>query len=418
MKILMLSWELPPAYVGGVGMVCAEIVKELSKYEDISIEYAMPYGPKQLLPFSNNCEVIGVQHEKVSKNLSTTKIPSLLSCYQSSSQYLNAYNEFLNFEESRHKGPNEMYGSNILQEVELYAQRIVKRYANEEFDVIHAHDWTTMKAAILLKQLTGKKIIFHVHITEFDKTGNNGGHQSIIELEKEGFYHADIIVAVSQYVKSQLVNRYGVDECKIKVIYNARVDDLVKNLARVDLFNNSNKTVLFMGRMTLQKGPEYFLRAAKRVLEFREDVNFVVAGGGDMLEQMIELSCELGISNNVYFHGRAFSRTDAQRYFSGGDVFVMPSVSEPFGVVPYEAIFQGIPVIISKQSGISEVLQNAFKVDFWDIEDIAHKVLGLLEYPQMHSCMKKNGEIEIISHNWEEPVKQLNDVYYSCKTNK
>ncbi len=416
MKVLMLSWELPPAIVGGVGMVCAEICRELSKYKDIEIEYAMPYGPMQYLPFSSNCNVIGVQHEEISsKSLKISKIPTLLSCYQTPDEYLDKYsNLFKNIKEGMYKTPKQLYGENILQEVELYAHRILQKYKNHNFDVIHAHDWTTMKAAILLKQLTGVKIIYHVHITEYDKTGNSGGHQEIINLEKYGFDNADSIVAVSNYVKSQLVNKYQVNPNKIQVVYNAMISDLVKSLTKTKILRDK-KSVLFMGRMTLQKGPEYFLKAAKKVLDYKKDVNFIVAGGGDMLNQMIELACELEISDNVYFHGGAYSRIEADKYYSSGDVFVMPSVSEPFGVVPYEAIVKGTPVVISKQSGISEVLQNALKVDFWDTDEMAHQILALLEYPAMHQCLQENGYKEIDSHTWEKPVQQLIELYGKFK---
>ena len=417
MKVLMLSWELPPAIVGGVGMVCAEIVKELSNYNNIQIEYAMPYGPTNFLPFSKNCNVIGVQHQKIKKkNINISQIPTLLSCYQSPTEYLTKYNETIgiNIQEGIYKTPKEMYGSNILQEVELYAQRIANKYKDEDFDVIHAHDWTTMKAAILLKQLTGKKIIFHVHITEYDKTGNQGGHQKIIDIEKEAFKHADKIVAVSNYVRQQLLEKYEAEDSKIEVVYNAKIGDLVKSLTKDELFEGK-KTVLFMGRMTLQKGPEYFLKAAKKVLEYRQDICFVVAGGGDMLEQMIELACHLGISEHIYFHGGSYTRDEAERFYSAGDVFVMPSVSEPFGVVPYEAIVKGTPVVISKQSGISEILQNALKVDFWDTDEMAHQILALIEYPALHHCIKKNGFEEIDSHTWEKPVSQLVNIYDNLK---
>ena len=415
MRVLMLSWELPPSFAGGVGMVCAEICKELSNYDDIEIQYAMPYGPKNTSKFSSNCNVQGVQFEEINfSNIYITKIPTLLGCYQTPHEYEVTYEEFLNSSVGEFKTSKEIYGENILQEVELYARRIVKKFQNQHFDVIHAHDWTTIRAAIELKKKTGIPIIFHVHITEFDKTGNQGGHPEIMKIEKEGFEQADIIVAVSNYVKHQLISKYNVNPQKIRVVYNAKISDLVKSKSKNQLFENK-KTVLFMGRMTLQKGPEYFLRAAKKVLEYRDDVIFVIAGGGDMLQRVIELSYELGINNNVYFHGGAYTRVEAERYYSSSDVFVMPSVSEPFGVVPYEAIVKGTPTIISKQSGISEVLKHAFKVDFWDTDEIAHKILALLEYEPLHNYLSNNAFEEVDSHTWDKSVREIVSLYSLIK---
>lgn len=413
MKVLMLSWELPPAIVGGVGMVCAEICKELSNYEDIYIEYAMPYGPQHYMPFSSNCKVIGVQHQTIEyKNIKFRKIPTLLSCYQTSQEYTQRYEEVSKINSGEYKSPKQIYGANLLQEVELYSRRIVAMYKNASFDVIHAHDWTTMKAAIELKKVTGIPVIFHVHITEYDKTGNCGGHPEIIAIEKYALEHADSIVAVSNYVKKQLLEKYAAPEHKITVIHNAMIGDLVKSMTKQQLFPGK-KTVLFMGRMTLQKGPEYFLRAAKKVLEFRDDIRFVVAGGGDQLQAMISLAQHLGISEQVYFHGGAYTRVEAERYYTSSDVFVMPSVSEPFGVVPYEAIVKGTPTIISKQSGISEVLNHTLKVDFWDIDEMAHKILALIDYTPLHTCIQEFAYNEIDKHTWDKSVSKIVNLYSS-----
>ncbi|MFP4402564.1 MAG: glycosyltransferase family 4 protein [Candidatus Nanoarchaeia archaeon] len=413
----MLSWELPPTIVGGVGMVCAEICKGLCKYDNLTIEYAMPYGPQEHMNFSSNCKVIGVQHQKVNSQFSISHIPTLLSCYQTPEEYEDKYQKVIQIKPGGFKTPKELYGANILQEVQLYAQRVVEMYKDSSFDVIHAHDWTTMLAAIELKKITGIPVIYHVHITEYDKTGNNGGHPEIIEMEKYGLENADSIIAVSNYVKHQLLTRYQADESKIRVVHNAIISDLVKSMNRLTLFEDK-KVILFMGRMTLQKGPEYFLRAAKKALEFRQDLIFIMAGGGDMLNKMIDLSFELGINEHVFFHGGAYTRVEAERYYSSSDVFIMPSVSEPFGVVPYEAAVKGTPVIISKQSGISEVFNNSMKVDFWDIDEMAHKILCLLEYDVLHSCIRQNAYNEVDLHTWDNSIQLLVDTYSSIRAKK
>lgn len=413
MKVLMLGWEFPPYFAGGVGIACYELTKVLTEIDDIEIEYVMAYGPDEK-NISKNMKISSAN--KVApgiEKVTITKIPTTVYAYDNPLSYENRFKRILekaNQNKDTNKSVKEIYGQNIIEEVYLYAQRVASHFKDKDFDVIHAHDWTTVPAALLLKKLTGKPVIFHVHITELDKTGGLGGWDKVFEIEKQGFEQSDTLIAVSNFVKNRLLNDYKVDEKKIKVIHNGGISDLSPSLFSSSQLLPQSKIVLFAGRMTLQKGPEYFLRAAKKVLEHDPTVNFVLIGNGDLLTKMIDLSVELGISKNVFFHG-AYSRAEANEFFSRADIFVMPSVSEPFGIVPLEAVVKGTPTIISKQSGISEVLSNSLKVDFWDTNEMAHQILAYLYYPHLHSHIKESAFKELSNFDWRKPARKCYDAY-------
>ena len=409
----MLGWEFPPYFAGGVGIVCYELTKALDQIEkEINIEYVMAYGPKDKQN-SKKLKVTsaGTQEElELSNSIKITEVETYLSHYDSYDEYSQRMKTYT----KKHKLQSEndmiktIYGPNILKEVELYAQRVAKTCINKDFDVIHAHDWTTIPAAILLKKLTGKPIVLHVHITEYDKTGGEKGDPRILDIEQLGFEHADIIVPVSNFTKMRLLTSYNVDENKIKVIHNGGISDMNPTLERSE--NKNEKIVLFAGRITLQKGPEYFLRAAKRVLEVEPNTKFIMIGSGDMLPAMIELAQDLGISQSVLFHGK-YNRSEANHFFSVASCFVMPSVSEPFGIVPLEAVAKGTPAIISKQSGISEVLHHSLKVDFWDIDDMAHKILSLISYEPLNTHLREEAYNHFHKFSWEAPALEFYSLY-------
>lgn len=414
MKVLMLGWEFPPFFAGGVGIVCYELTKALTQYEDLEIEYVMAYGPenKQL---SNKLLINSANKAKtILENLSITKIDSLLYSYDGPIEYSHKFEKILEKQEPQgeFRSIKQIYGENLIEEVYLYSQRVLNHYRENNFHVIHAHDWTTVPAAILLKKETNKPFIFHVHITELDKTGGMGGWEEVFKIEKLGFEHADVLVTVSNYVKDRLVNDYGVNPNKIVVIHNGGISDLKPSLMNNSQFLTHSKMVLFAGRMTLQKGPRNFLLAAKRVLEYDPSILFTMIGSGDMLQEIIELSVELGISKNFFFHGK-YTRDEAEEFFSRADIFVMPSVSEPFGIVPLEAVVKGTPTIITKQSGISEVLANTLAVDFWDIDEMAHKILALLKYPTLHNHIRKSAFEELDNFCWRHPAKKVYNLYKS-----
>lgn len=417
MKVLMLGWEFPPFFAGGVGMVCAELTKAFSNINDLEVEYVMAYGPDEDRQ-NKNLKVTSVASKKYynfTKNININEIPTTIYAYDTCQNYLIRNKEYLMSLEtiaSKNKDIKQLYGKNLIQEVYLYAKRVAAIYKDRnDFDVIHAHDWTTVPAALYLKQLTGKPVVFHVHITELDKTGGVGGHEKVFEIEKQGFAGADILLAVSNFTKNRLINDYGVNPSKIRVVHNGGISDLSKSLYNQHNFLGNSKKVLFAGRVTTQKGPEYFIRAAQKVLDYIPNAQFIFAGGGDLYDDMVRLADDLGVASSIFFHGGAYSRIDAEKYYSVADVFVMPSVSEPFGVVPLEAIAKGTATIISKQSGVSEVLDHVFKVDFWDIDEMAHKIIALLKYDALHHEMKHNSYDTIDSHTWDKPANDIINIY-------
>lgn len=421
MKVLMLGWEFPPFFAGGVGMVCYELTKELSKRDNVEIEFIMPYGPKKKT-ITNNFLITGANYSKFDKNkVKFTSVQSMIYSYDSWASYDQRIQDF-KIKKTQNKlfsteeietcvMPKKLYGENLFEEIWLFAQRVVDLCKDKDFDVIHAHDWTTIPAAIKLSEITGKKVIFHVHITELDKTGGNGGDNRVFEIENYGFEKADSLVCVSEFTKNRLINNYGVNSNKIRVVHNGGVSDM--KAERV-LKNLNEKLVIFMGRLTTQKGIKFFIDAAKKVLEYEPNAKFVIAGTGDLYYPMIEYTKSLGIFDKFLFHG-FYTRDDADYLFGNANVFVMPSVSEPFGIVPLEAISKGTPTIISKQSGISEVMDNCFKVDFWDIEEMANKIISILRYPALSNNLSKNCFEEYEKFSWKKPVNELIQIYGELK---
>lgn len=300
-------------------------------------------------------------------------------------------------------GAGAMYRGDLVAEAERYARLVVALTRGEPFDVIHAHDWLTYPAGIALARVSGKPLVVHVHSTEFDRTGvnDNGGslNQRVYDIERRGMMSAIRVIAVSELTKNICTKRYGVPADKVDVVYNGISDSRLQP-GPADSIRSKDKIVLFLGRITLQKGPEYFIAAAKRVLEKVPEAKFIMAGAGDMEVRMIELAAELGIGHRVLFTG--FLRgNDVERIYRMADCYVMPSVSEPFGIAPLEAMRADVPVIISKQSGVSEVLTHALKVDFWDTDEIANKIVAVLRYPPLGQTLREHGSFELRKLTWE-----------------
>jgi glycosyltransferase involved in cell wall biosynthesis len=253
--------------------------------------------------------------------------------------------------------------------------------------------------------------VVHVHSTEFDRSGERV-NQAVYDIEREGMHAADAVVAVSGRTRQMCVERYGVAPQKVSVVYNA-VDpppEAGPDAAPEGRIKTGDKVVLFLGRITMQKGPEYFLAAAKKVLEKIPDVKFVMAGAGDMVHRMVELAAGLGIGHRVLFTG-FLSGEEVDRAFQRADLYVMPSVSEPFGITPLEALGHDVPVIISKQSGVSEVLSHVLKVDFWDIHELANKMIAVLRHGALHRLLRENGSQEVRRFSWLTAARQCVAVY-------
>jgi len=293
-------------------------------------------------------------------------------------------------------------------EVHRYAALAVELAKHEQFDIVHAHDWMTYPAGIAVAAFTGKPLIVHVHSTEFDRSGENV-NQTIYNIERQGMERASKVVTVSHYTRSTVINRYGISGDKVEVVYNGVERNGNWSLAETGI-KNDEKLVLFLGRITMQKGPEYFLHAAKKVLEVMDDVKFVMVGSGDMMNRSIEMAAELGIGHKVLFTG--FLRgEDVQKIYQMADLYVMPSVSEPFGIAPLEALNNDVPVIISKQSGVSEVLTHALKVDFWDTDEIANKMVAVLKYPPLQETLANHGNFEVRKLRWKDAAAKCAKIY-------
>ncbi len=411
MKILMLGWEFPPFFAGGVGMVCYELTKAMVELNDVSITYVMPFGPKNI---SNKYLNILVADNLISdKKITLRKIPSLMNAYMSEKDYEKKTRDFIRNKDGDieliHDNTLQLYGKDLISEVYNFAEKTKLIIKNENFDVIHAHDWQTIPAAIEAKRISGKPLIIHIHNTIYDRYLGMGGEKEK-EIELDGLHYADKIIAISYKVKDTLVNKYGIDPKKIEVIHNAKIG--LKSDVEIEMpeINKKYKIVLYAGRVTIQKGPDYFVEAAAKVLEHYPDVKFIMAGSGDLLNQLIHRVAELGISDKFIFHG-FYSREEGARFFEMADVFVMPSVSEPFGVVPLEAMLSNTPSIISKQSGCSEIISNVLKVDFWDVDMIANNIIALLNHKVLNNTMAKEGLNEINKLTWDKPAKRCVDLY-------
>jgi len=337
------------------------------------------------------------------------------------SSSLVAYGRYGNPRSARHAaakaGPPEEpcdgpspYGPNICEEVRRYATRVMKIADSEEFDVIHAHDWMTFPAGVALAAHSGRPLVVQVHSTEFDRSGEHV-NQYVYDIERQGMHAATRVIAVSNYTRNIVVNRYSVPPEKVDVVYNGiDFSDSAEVTAPPPSSSKSDKVVLFLGRITMQKGPEYFLYAAKRVLEKEKNVKFVMAGDGDRLYGTIDLAAWLGIGHKVFFT-RFLRGQDVARAYRMADLYVMPSVSEPFGIAPLEALRHNVPVLISKSSGIAEAFQNALKVDFWDINEMANKIVAVLRHPPLQETLRTNGRKEALTFRWEDSAARVNDVY-------
>ena len=300
------------------------------------------------------------------------------------------------------------YGSDLFGDAVRYARLVGALGMTERFDVIHAHDWLTYQAGLLIKQITGKPLICHIHATEFDRSGEHI-NQGVYDIERAGLNGADRVIAVSRLTKAIVHKRYGVADEKIDVVYNG-VAQSDAQPQRGSAIEQDEKIVLFLGRITMQKGPEYFIQAAKRVLEKHEKVKFVVAGSGDMAVRMIEHAASIGIGHKVLFTGFLRGR-DVDRVYQMADCYVMPSVSEPFGIAPLEAMRNDVPVIVSKQSGVSEVLTHCLKVDFWDTDEMANKIVAVLKYPPLGQTLREHGRFELRGLNWDGAAEKCVKVY-------
>jgi glycogen(starch) synthase len=426
MRILMFGWEFPPHVSGGLGTACFGITKALAGLGH-KIIFVIPKVLGEVgqshVEFISASEVsVKKKHRKafrVFKGLDIRLIDSYLKPYLSKSQYedlLRGHVVKLPAHEKRRSGTweslvleiSEHYGPNLIAEVVRYAKVAGAIAESQSFDVIHAHDWMTILAGLYAKEVSKKPLILHIHSLEFDRSGEHV-NKDIFYIERYGMVSADHIIAVSNYTKNLIVSRYGINPDKISVVHNAVSRTEAPNIYHVGR-SPDKKIVLFLGRITFQKGPDYFVEAAAKVLEKLPEVTFVMAGAGDMMARMIERVAELGIGKNFHFTG-FLQGTEVEQIFTMSDLYVMPSVSEPFGISPLEAMIYDIPVIISRQSGVSEILHHALMVDFWDVDDIANKIIAILRYPVLVAEIVERSRDELRNVRWEYAAEKIVEVY-------
>lgn len=399
----MFGWEFPPHNSGGLGVACEGLARALVA-ENTELVFVLP---RAISPAARGLRFL---FPRVGTNNTLRMVDTALVPYATAKEYLL----------SKKYLQGTIYGTDLFAEVLRYAARVRDIIAGETFDIIHAHDWLSFLAGVEAKRLSHRPLVVHVHATGFDQAGGATVDERVYAIEKIGFEEADAIIAVSQYTKNMLVTKYGVAPEKVRVVHNgvacgAPALPTAREIYRAPWKKNGSHMVLFVGRLTLQKGPDYFLRAARRVLDFCPDTFFVIAGSGDMEFQIVRQAAELGIADRVIFAGFARGEELRQLYASA-DLYVLPSVSEPFGITPLEALSHGTPVLISKQSGVSEVLSHALKVDFWDIEEMANKIVAVLRYPPLTRQLAVCGNSEARAQTWQKAARTCLDVYGRCVT--
>jgi glycogen synthase len=333
--------------------------------------------------------------------------PSLLSPYLNGGSYRKLY---LSAGKPFPEGA-AVYSPDLIAEVMRYGRAAGAIAEESSCDIIHAHDWMTVPAALNARRISGKPLVLHIHSLEYDRSGENVNPE-IRAIEREGLERADRIIAVSHRTRRMIEELYGADPGKIAVVYNAVTRAEADRIYRVERRGTprEEKVVLYLGRITFQKGPDYFIEAAALVLKALPEARFVMAGAGDMMRQMIELVGSRGIGNRFHFTG-FLQGEEIERIFSLSDLYVMPSVSEPFGISPLEAMLYDVPVIISRQSGVSEILKHALKVDFWDVRDIAGKIIAVLKHPVLAGEMAQKAREELRKIRWETAAERITEIY-------
>ena len=396
----MFGWEFPPNNSGGLGVACYGLTRALAQL-GTHVTFVLPArvdvdGAPVDVAFASEAflDVLGVD--------------TLVQAYISSEEYQTL--------RARYKA-DDRYGLNLYDEVARYGEkaRLLARSKAGEVDVVHAHDWLSFPAGMAAARELGVPFVAHVHATEFDRTGGNGINQHVYEIERAGAQAADVVISVSEFTKGNLVSHYGVEPEKVVPVHNGiDAQDYTPEKTATDrivrLKEHGYNIVLFVGRLTLQKGPDHFVAAAKRILEYEPDTKFVIAGSGDMESRLVTDIAREGLSHAFIFAGFVRGAQLAELY-KAADLYIMPSVSEPFGITPLESLINGTPVLISKQSGVSEVLKNALTVDFWDQDAIVDKAVAALRHNGLHRTLSREGKEEVHRHTWLAAAEKVSAVY-------
>jgi len=414
MKALMFGWEFPPHILGGLGTASYGLIKGMSRHKDIDITLVLP-------------KPWGDEDQSFLKIIAANKVPIVwqepdrkflkdsLEGRISSDEYYHFRNCIC--EDNRYIGTNGIgsvefsgrYPDNLLEEIRNYEAVAGVVCRSNNFDIIHSHDWLTYDAGVKAKQITGKPLVIHVHATDFDRSRGNV-NPTVYNIEKYGMDMADHIITVSNMTRDTVINKYHIDPRKVTTVHNA-VTPLSREILDIKSNNNTgDKIVTFLGRITMQKGPEFFVQAARQVLQRTPNVRFVMAGGGDKMAEMVDLASAYGIVDRFHFTGFLKGK-EVYEMLKSSDLYIMPSVSEPFGISPLEAMQCGVPTIVSKQSGCAEILSKVIKVDFWDIDAMADAIHSIVTNDAFAEYLKVEGKKEVDEIKWEYAGDKVINVY-------
>ncbi len=395
MRVLTFGWEFPPVKTGGLGVACQGLTRELCG-EGIEVLFVLPrtqqtQGSAQF------------RFADIDKNIKVREIESPLVPYQSSGTSFSYYDAVTK---------QKLFSRSLIEEVHRYAHQASVIASQEDFDIIHAHDWTSYLAGLAAKAVSGKPLVVHVHATSYDQAASDNVDPEIFAIEERAFREADRVIAVSQFTKNVIVQKHGANPDKVDVIHNGCDTHEPPRYQPVlaELKAQGKKIVLYHGRITIQKGVDYFVNAARRVVDVNPDVVFFISGSGDMERQIMHQVGAMALSRHVIFAGALWDE-ERDRMYQTADLVVMPSVSEPFGLVPLESIQQGTASLITKQSGVAEVLTHVLKVDFWDVEEMANKIVAALKYETMNGQLVREGKKEILKLSWHTAADKVKNLY-------
>lgn len=412
----MFGWEFPPHILGGLGTASYGLTKGMSLQDDMDILFVIPkpHGDEDqsFLKIIGACNTPVVRHD-----VSREKLQERFGGYMDPQLYYDLRDHI--YADFRYLNTNDIgciefsgrYPDNLLEEINNYSICAGVIARKEQFNIVHSHDWLTYPAGIHAKNVSGKPLVIHVHATDFDRSRGKVNPQ-VYSIEKNGMDYADKIICVSNLTRDTVINKYYQDPSKVVTVHNA-VEPVSKEVEEIaPLRNTKDKVITFLGRITMQKGPEYFVEAAYKVLQKTSNVRFVMAGSGDMKEAMIRLAARRGIADRFHFPG-FLKGLEVYEMLKTSDVYVMPSVSEPFGISPLEAMQVGVPTIISKQSGCAEILDNAIKTDYWDIDAMADAIYSVITYQGMYEYLKAEGKREVDEIKWEYAGQKVREIYNS-----
>ena len=413
MKALMFGWEFPPHILGGLGTASYGLTKGMWECGDMEITFVIPkpFGDEER-HFAN---IIGASQTPIAwRDVSREYVESRIGKVMDPDLYFSLrdhiYADF-NYMRTNDLGCIEFsgrYPDNLLEEINNYSIVAGVIARTIPCDVIQSHDWLTYPAGLHAKQVTGKPLVIHVHATDYDRSRGNV-NPTVFAIERDGMMQADHIITVSNLTRQTVIDKYGIDPAKVTTVHNA-VTPLSEEFLNVEVEKPKDKIVTFLGRITMQKGPEYFVETAAKVLKNNHNVRFVMAGSGDMMDKMINLAAERGIADRFHFPGFQKGK-QVYEMLKASDVYVMPSVSEPFGISPLEAMQMGVPSIISKQSGCAEILNNVIKTDYWDVDAMADAIYSIVTYPAMHRQLSEDGLAEVNQITWDKAGRKVIDIY-------